>query len=127
MATDIAEPTDRLVALCHHAVRCTIICFIVPLSCNQGSLGSQRVVLAHFAAAALRTAIASGPIINACLPSVQVAIWTLNTYPPDLQMAVWFDVNGAKVGISSMVPLLLKSYFKAADIWAGLPYMLVLT
>ena len=29
------------------------------------------------------------------------------------------------MGISSMIPLLLKSYFKAADIWAGLPYVLL--
>ena len=54
VATGITEPSDRLIALCHRAVRCTIICCVVPLSCNPGSLGGQAVVLANFTAAALR-------------------------------------------------------------------------
>ena len=95
MTTGITEPTNRLIAVCHHAVRCTIICFVVPLSCNQGSPGKQGVVLAHFAAAALRTTIASGPLSYCRFPSVQLAIWALITYPPDLPVAVWFDVNAA--------------------------------
>ena len=34
VATGITEPTNKLIALCHRAVRCTIICCVVPLSCN---------------------------------------------------------------------------------------------
>ena len=52
-------------------------------------------MLAHFAAAALRTTIASGPLSYCRFPSVQLAIWALITYPPDLPVAVWFDVNAA--------------------------------
>ena len=95
MTTGITEPTNTLMALCHHAVRCTSICFVVPLSCNQGSPGKQRVVLAHSAAAALRTSIAFGPLSHCRFPSVQVAVWALITYPPDLPVTVWFDVNVA--------------------------------
>ena len=84
----IAEPTNRLVALCHHAVRCAIIYFIIPLCRHQRSLGGQTVVLAHFAAAALRTATAVAPVVDGRLPAVQVAIWALITYPPDLLVTV---------------------------------------
>ena len=62
---------------------------MVPLSCQQGILGirSKRVVLAHFAATALRTTPAVNPMTNACFPSVWVAIWALITYLPDLYVA----------------------------------------
>ena len=95
VATGITEPISRLIALCHHTVRCTIIYFIVPLSRDQRSLGGQRVVLAHFAAAVLGTTIASGSIADTRFPAVRVAIWTLITFPPDLPSAVLFDVNAA--------------------------------
>ena len=104
VATRITEPANTLTALCHHTVRCALVCPKVPLSCNQRSLGSQGVVLAHFVATALRTATASGPVLHSCFP-VQVAIWTLVTYPPDLPIALWFYVNVAQVTISSMIPL----------------------
>ena len=126
VTTGITEPINRLIALCHHTVRCAVIFCIVPLSCNQRSLGSQRVMLAHFAAAALRTSPAVAPVVNGRLPAVQVAIWALITYPTHLLVAVRLDVHGAQVGVSSMVPLLLKSWFKAANIWAFLLYMLAL-
>ena len=64
-------------------------------------------MLAHFAALALRTLIASGPVIDTCFPTVQVTIWTQITYPPDLPGALWFDGNVAQVSIGSMIPLLL--------------------
>ena len=83
MATDTTEPTNFLNAMCHHAVRCTSVCFIVPLSCKQGSLGSSGVVLAPFAAAARGTTTAIAPVSNSCLPAVQVAIWALITHPPN--------------------------------------------
>ena len=91
MATDITQPTNRLTALCHHTVRCTIICLTVPLSCNQGILGSQGVVLAHFASSTLRTPRASRPFTHMCLPAVQVTIRTLIACPPHLPGAVWCD------------------------------------
>ncbi len=124
MATGITVPMSWLIALCHHTVRCAIICLIVPLCRHQRSLGSQRVVLAHFAAAALRTTTASGSVIYRRFPSVQVAIWALITYPPHLLGVVRLDVNGAQVSIGSMVPLLLKSWIKAADIRTFLLYSL---
>ena len=58
MPTHLTEPSNRLTALCDHTVRPTNIFFIVPMSCNHESLGSQGVVLAHFAAAALRATTA---------------------------------------------------------------------
>ena len=116
-----------LMALCNHAVRCTIIGLIVPLSCKQGSLSSQGVVLANLAAAALRAATAIAPVGNNCLPAVQVAIWALITYPPNFPATLGCDVNRAQVSIGSMVPLLLKSWIKAADTWAFLLSMSMLT
>ena len=92
VATHLTEPTNRLMALCHYAVRRTIICLRTPLSCNQGSLGSQGVVLAHLLAAALR-AIAIAPVGNDCLPAVQVAIWALIAYPPSFPATLASDVN----------------------------------
>ena len=63
MATSTTAPTNLLMAVCYHGVRCGImVCLIVPLSCNQWSLGGQCVVLAHFAAAALRASSAIGSI-----------------------------------------------------------------
>ena len=124
VATGITEPTNRLIALCHHTVRCAIICLIVPLGRDQRSLGGQGVVLAHFAAAALGATSAIAPLIDGRLPAVQVAIWALITYPPHLLAAVRLDVNGAQVTIGSMVPLLLKSWIKAADIQTFLLYSL---
>ena len=115
-----------MTALCHHIVRSTSIAFIVPLSCNQRSLGGQGVVLAHFAPAALRATPASGPLVNSCFPAVQMAIWALLTYPPDLPVAVWLDVNRTEVGIGSMVPLLLKSWSNSAGVWAFLLYTCLL-
>ena len=109
VAANITEPTNRLTALGHHGVRSTVVGFTVPLSCDQGSLGRQGIVLAHLAAAALRAASAIAPAGNSCLPAVQVAIWTLITYPPDFPANLWCDVNGTQVSIGSMVPLLLKS------------------
>ena len=86
-------------------------------------------MLAHSAAAALRATPAIGSALNDCFPAVQVPIWALIAYPPDLPVAVWFDVNGAQVSIASMVPLLLKSRIKMADVWAFVLYtcLLVLT
>ena len=124
MATGITEPTNRLIALCHHTVRCAIIYFIVPLSCNQRSIRSQAVVLAHLAPNALGATSAIAPVANNRLPAVQVAIWALITYPAHLLAAVRLDVNGAQVSIGSMVPLLLKSWIKAADIRTFLLYSL---
>ena len=124
VATDLTQPTKLLIAVCHHAVWCTIVCCIVQLSCNQGSLGGQGVVLAHFAAATLGATCAIAPVANSRLPAVQVAIWALITYPPHLLAAVRLDVNGAQVTIGSMVPLLLKSWIKAADIQTFLLYSL---
>ena len=95
VATGITEPTNRLVALCHHTVRGTVVDFIVPLSCNQRSLGSQGVVLADFAVAALRTFVASSPVCHTCFPAVQVASGALITCPPDLHVAVCLDVDVA--------------------------------
>lgn len=95
VAAGITQPANRLMTLRHHAVRCTIIHFKVPLSCNQGSLGSQRIVLAHLAATALRAPTTLGPATYSRLPAVQVAVWALITYPPDLCSAMWFDVNVA--------------------------------
>ena len=124
VATSITEPTNRLMALCHHTVRCTIIYFIVPLGRDQRSLGGQRVVLAHFAAAALRAIVAIAPAVDNCLPAVQVAIWALITYPPNFPAILWCDDNGTQVSIGSVIPLLLKSWLEAADIWACLLYSL---
>ena len=62
VATGITMPMSKFRGLCHHTVRSTIIFFIVPLSCHCGVLGSQGVVLAQFASAALRTTIAVGPV-----------------------------------------------------------------
>ena len=94
VAAGITQPANRLISLRHHAVRGTIIGFKVPLSCNQGSLGSQTVVLAHLASTALRAPTTPGP--GYCrLPAVQVTVWALITNPPDLCSAMWFDVNVA--------------------------------
>ena len=40
-ATKFAVPISHLVALCHYVLRGAIICVIIPLGCNQRSLGSQ--------------------------------------------------------------------------------------
>ena len=129
VAADITKLTNRLIAVGHHAVKCSTICLIVPLRCQQGRLGGQGVVLAHFLAAALRAARAIAPVGNSCLPAVQVPIWTLITYPSNFPAIVGCDVDVIQVSIGSMVPLLLKSWIKAADIWAFLLYtcMLALT
>ena len=95
VATSITEPTNRLIALCHHTVRCTSIILIVPLSCHQGMHGSQGVVFAHCASTALRAATASGPVSYHCFPSVLLAKWTLTTYPRHLYVTMRFDVNAA--------------------------------
>ena len=95
VATGITEPSNRLIAVCHHTVRCTIIYFIVPLSCHQGSIGSQAVVLAHLAPTALGATTAIAPAGNNRLPAVQVAIWALSTHPADLLVAVRLEVNVA--------------------------------
>ena len=123
VATDITPPTNSLIALCHHTVRCTIICLIVPLSCNQGLLGSQGVVLAHFGTSALRTPRASGPFTYMCFPAVQVTIRTLTTYSPHLPAAVWSDNHVVYMSVGSMVPLQPKSWIQMADIWASQLYM----
>ena len=62
--TVLAVPCKHVTILRHHIVRCTVICVIVPLSCNQGSLGSQGVVLAHLVAAALRTLTAIASVLH---------------------------------------------------------------
>ena len=127
VATHLTDPSNSLIALRRHAVRSTSICFIVPLSCHPGSLGCQGVVLAHFAPAALRATSATAPVCNGGFPAVQVAIWALLTSPPDHLVAVWLDVNRTQVGIGSMVPLLLKSWSKSADVWACLLCTCLLT
>ena len=40
-STELAMPFGHLKALCHQFLRGDIILLIIPLSCNQGSLGSQ--------------------------------------------------------------------------------------
>ena len=122
----ITEPINRLIAVCNHAVRCSIICFIVPLSYQQGSLGSQGVVLAHFAAAALRTTAAFAPAVDSCLPAVHVPILTLITYPRYFPATHWCHINGTQVSIGSMVPLLLKSWIQTGDSWAFLLFVCML-
>ena len=77
-------------------------------------------MLAHLAAVALRASTASGPIIQGHFPSVQVPKWALVTYPPDLPSRLWCNVKFAHVSISSVIPLLLQSWTKAAYIWAFL-------
>ena len=128
-ATHLTDTSNSLIALRRHAVRSTCIGLIVPLSCHQRSLGGQGVVLAHFEPAALRATTAIASVGNSGLPAVQVAIWALITGPPIFPAILWCDVNGAQVGIISMVPLLLKSWIKSADGWAILLYtcLLVLT
>ena len=64
-------------------------------------------MLAQFAPAALRASIAICPIAHLGGPAVQVASWALITYPPDLSVAVWCDVDIAQMHIGSIVPLLL--------------------
>ena len=81
-------------------------------------------MLAHLAPAALRATIAIAPVGDHRFPAVQMPIWALITYPPDFPATLWCDVNGAQVSIGSMVPLLLKSWIKAADIRACLLYSL---
>ena len=129
IATHLTDPSNGSAALRRYAVRCGVICLIVPLSCHLGSLGCQGVVLAHLVATALRAATAIAPAVNTCFPAVQVAIWALITCPPDKLVAVWLDDNGTQVGVGSMVPLLLKSWSKSADVWVFLLYicLLVLT
>ena len=127
VATGMTEPTTGPMASCHHAVRRTIICIIVPLSCHQGVLGSQRVVLADLVAAALRAASAKASETHSCLPAVQVAVGALITYPPNFPAILGCDVNGAQVSITSMVPLALKSWIKAADTRAILLFTCMLT
>ena len=73
VTTSTTQPPNRLTTLCNHAGWCTIICLRIPLSRNQGVLGSQGVVLAHLLAAALRATTAIAPVGNDCLPAVQVA------------------------------------------------------
>ena len=87
----ITQPMNGLLALRNHSVRGTIILLIVPLSCSRRIFGSHGVVLAHFAAAALRTPTAIGPVTDRSQPAVWVAIWTLVTQPLYLFVAVWFD------------------------------------
>ena len=55
---------------------------------------------------------------------MQVTIWTLIASPPDFLVAVWLDDNLPQVSVGSMVPLLLKSGIKQADIRAFLLYRL---
>ena len=126
VATLITKPTNNLMAVCHYFVRCGVICFVVPLTRNPGSLGRQRVVLAHLTAAALRTPTAIAPVINPGLPTVQVSIWALITYPPNFPVTLWWNFNRAQVSVGSMVPLLLKSCSKEADCWAFLLYICML-
>ena len=95
VATHLTQPTKILMGVCHNTVRGVTISFTVPLSCNQGSLGCQGVVLAHFAAAALRTPVAIAPVRNNCFQSVQVAVWTLITYPPDFPATHWGNFDRA--------------------------------
>ena len=64
VATGITEPANPLVAVCHHTVRCTIICFKVPLTCQQGINGGQGVMLADLAANALRAPTAFAPFTD---------------------------------------------------------------
>ena len=66
VTTDITTPTTYLTAVCYQGFRCTTVRLIVPLSCHLRSLGDQRVVLACFAATALRTTIAIAPVTNNC-------------------------------------------------------------
>ena len=107
VTTGIIVPGSKLMALCHHSIRGTIILLIVPLSCHRGVLGSQGVVLAHFACAALRTTTAICPTAHFGRPAVQVPIWALITYPSNLFVTVGFDADFAQMRICSMVPLLL--------------------
>lgn len=67
-----------------------VICFIVLLRCNLGSLTDQRVLLANFMAAALRAAPAIASAGNGCLATEQVAIWALPTYPPNFLAILWW-------------------------------------
>ena len=62
-------------------------------------------------------------MFHRCFPSVQVPIWALVTYPPDLPTRPRCNVNVAYVSISSMIPLLLQSWIKAAYIWAFLLFV----
>ena len=64
VATGITEPTNPLVALCHHTVRGTIISFKVPLTCQQWINGGQGVMLADLAANALRAPTAFAPVTD---------------------------------------------------------------
>ena len=54
-ATLSAVPTKLRAAVCDHVIRCSFIGCVVPLSSNQGSLGSQGIVLAYLTPNALRT------------------------------------------------------------------------
>ena len=64
-------------------------------------------MLAHLATTALRATSASGPIVHTRFPSVRLPIWALVTCPPDLSVAVFFDVNVSYVSMSIMILLLL--------------------
>lgn len=66
VATCITTPSTNVTAVCHHRFGGTTVRLVIPLSRYLGSPGSQRVVRANFAAAALRTTIAIAPVTDSC-------------------------------------------------------------
>ena len=60
------------------------------------------------------------PMVHSGLPNMWKTLWALITPPPDLAVAVWFDVDVAMVHVALYMPLLLQLFSKQAGVGPNL-------
>ena len=90
-------------------------------------MGTDSLSLTEGAAIAGSNSELSRPVGNDGLPAVWVTSWTFIALPPDLPAVASCDNNVAKVEVLGMVPLALQQGVQAADVWALLLLLLLLS
>ena len=120
----LTPPPSLLTATNCKVMRAALVLH-TPLRNQMGCLCGQGVVLADLLVCTEGTPTAlppfpARPAIWCCQPVVWMAIWTLGTGPPDLDVGMRFDDSVAKVSIVRMVPLALQKRAEEADVWARL-------